>query len=551
MHGDAKSLRSQSDALFSSAAKQNFNTRNQAIADQFFVERADFTAERFLTSDYADHLMSGYPSMVRRDLANAIGSMLRPKGQPWFHASTREEERGKSHEAKQFLEYTTKVQRRAMYDPLSQFTRATKEADNDYTAFGGGCVSVEVNKRDTALIYRCWHLRDVSWMEDSYGQIVQIHRNWSPTVSELIKDFPDTVHPNVRNAHNRNPHGTIKCRHIIIRADDYDWSKSRHPWVSVYIDLENEQLLEEVGSHTRKYVLPRWMTVSGSQYPLSPATTIALPDARLMQAMTLTMLDAGERAANPPMIGVSEAIRSDLQLFPNGFTAIDADYDERLGEVLRPLNQDSRGLPFGLEMLDRTAGMLREQFYLNTISMPPTGGPDMTAFEVGQRVQEHIRQSMPIFEPIEADYNGPLCEMTFETLMHEGSFGPVDDIPEQLRGEDVSFRFESPLAELVERQKGQLFLEAQALIASAANMDESAGMVMDFKTALHDVLDGIGSPAQWLRSKQQIEQQQAQQDEAAQAAQQLAAMQQGAQVADTLGSAAQRFDSTNTQPRVI
>ncbi len=280
-------------------------------------------------------------------------------------------------------------------------------------------------------------------------------------------------------------------------------------------------------------------TLSGSQYAYSPASLIALPDARLLQAMTLSLLDAGERAANPPMVGVSEAIRGDLNIYPGGFTAVDSEYDERLGEVLRPLTQDKYGLSFGLDMTERTSQMLREAFYLNTLSMPPAGGGEMTAYEVGQRVQEYIRNALPLFEPMENDYNATLCDITFDTLMHAGAFGPPDNVPESIRGQETTFAFESPLAQMIERQKGQKFLEAKAMIAEATAVDPSAVQIMDFKTTLRDVLNGIGAPAKWLRSPEDVKAAEDAQAAQTQAAQLLGTMQQGADVAETLGRASQ------------
>lgn len=541
IHTDAKSMRERGDRLFSK--KMVVDSRNQDIADQFYVERADFTVRRDIGDQYADHLMTGYPAMVRRDLGNSLGAMLRPRGQNWFHIRAAREER-EDHAAKAWLEWASGLQRRAMYDRKSMFTRATKEGDHDFSAFGGCVISTEINRRDVALLYRCWHLKDVAWAEDSYGQIAEVHRNWRPTVAELCAYFPKAAHRNVHERKRTDPHGEVLVRHCVVRADDYGWTKSRHPWVSLFIDCENECILEERGSWTRIYTIPRWAMVSGSQYPYSPAAIIALPDARLIQAMTLTMLDAGERAANPPMIGVAEAIRGDMNLFPGGFTAVDAQYDERLGEVLRPLAQDKSALPFGLEMLDRTAMILKEAFYLTKMQMPPAGGPDMTAYEVGQRVQEAIRQTLPLFEPMEADYNGELCEMTFDTLMREGAFGSPDDIPRAIRGGDVTFRFESPLSEAAERQKGQKYLEAKTIIAEAMAVDPSAGQIIDFGTTLRDVMDGIGVPAKWLHSPEAVKAAQERQAQEAQMQNVLGAMQQGADVAATIGQARQSLGVT-------
>ena len=536
MHSDARSLTNRADLLFSQKAP--LDSRNQDIADHFYPERADFTVSRSLGADWADHLTTGYPSMVRRDLGNSLGSMLRPKGQPWFHIKAEREDQ-EDHEASKWLESATNAQRRAMYDRRSLFTRATKEADHDFSAFGGAVISTEINRRDNTLLYRCWHLRDTVWAEDSYGQIGEVYRNWKPTVEELCNYFPGKVHERTMARKSQEPQAVVNVRHCVVRSDQYCDGKYKFPWVSLFIDAENNHILEERGSWTMIYTIPRWATLSGSQYAYSPASLIALPDARLLQAMTLSLLDAGERAANPPLIGVRDAILGDVNVLPGGLTTVDAEYDERLGEVLRPLSQDKSGLGFGMELSDRTAKMLRDAFYLNTISMPPADGRDMTAYEVGQRVQEYIRNALPLFEPMENDYNAALCDITFVTLLRGGAFGPPDNIPAPLRGKDVTFAFESPLAQMIERQKGQKFLEAKAIIADATAVDPSAVQIMDFKTTLRDVLKGIGAPAKWLRSPEDVQAAADAENMKAQAAAVLGTMQQGADVAETLGRASQ------------
>lgn len=537
LHTDAKSLKERGDRLFS--AKQTLDTRNQDIADHFYPERADFTVTRDLGDDFAGHMMTGYPSLIRRDLGNSLGAMLRPKGVNWFEIRADRDDR-EDHEAKMWLEWASGLQRRAMYDRKAMFTRATKEGDHDFAAFGQACISVDVNRRDTSLLYRSWHLRDVSWAEDSYGMIGEVHRNWKPTVAELCYLFKDKVHPNLLKRKEKEPHSKTPVRHVVIRSDEYAGKKYEQPWVSMFIDCENNDILEEVGSWTRRYVIPRWATISGSQYAYSPATVVALPDARLIQAMTLTLLDAGERSANPPMVGVAEAIRGDMNIYAGGFTAIDAEYDERLGEVLRPLTQDKSGFPFGVEMSDRTAAQIREAFYINKLSMPPQD-VQMTAFETGQRVQEYIRQALPLFEPMEDNYNAELCDMTFETLKNENAFGAPQNIPESLRGADVTYEFEGPLSQAVERQKGQKFLEANSMISQATTVDPSAHYVMDFGKTLRDVLQGIGAPEKWLRSEDDVTAKQEADKQAQETQQVLGAMTQGADVAQKLGQASESF----------
>ena len=228
----------------------------------------------------------------------------------------------------------------------------------------------------------------------------------------------------------------------------------------------------------------------------------ALPDARLIQAMTLTLLEAGERFTNPPMIAVQQAIRSDVQLYAGGITWVDAEYDERLGEVLRPLTQDKSGMPLGRDLRNDVKAALAEAFFLNKLNLPMgTDDKEMTAFETGQRVQEYIRQTLPLFEPVETDYNGGLCEVTFDLLLRAGAFGAYQDIPPSIRGQQVQFHFVSPLSEAIDAQKAGKLGIANQIISGLTPYDPSAPQMLDLHTAERDALLASGVPASWLRSE--------------------------------------------------
>jgi hypothetical protein len=139
----------------------------------------------------------------------------------------------------------------------------------------------------------------------------------------------------------KNPFDTIECYHMMVDADSYDVKAMGRPYVSVYYDAKHDTVLEELPVWSKQYVIPRWQTVSGSQYAFSPATVAALPDARLLQAMTYTLLEAGEKLTNPPMVATENAVRSDVAIYAGGITWVDMEYDERLGDALRPLTQDA------------------------------------------------------------------------------------------------------------------------------------------------------------------------------------------------------------------
>lgn len=512
----------------------------QTIADNFYVERATFTVSRDLGAEFADHLMTSYPLMVRRDLGNQFSGMLRPTSKDWFHIGV--EGVQNDLQARAWLEWATGVQKRAMYDLRARFVRATKEGDHDFAAFGQCVISVELNPNRDGLLYRCWHLRDVAWCEDVTGAIDTVVRKWKPTLHQVNQLFPGKLNQKRLQQMAKDPYAEINCLHMVVPADTYTGEKKwRTKFLSVMVDVDECSVLEEVGQHSMPYVIPRWQTVSDSQYAYSPATVCALPDARLLQSMTLTLLEAGEKAVNPPLIGVDGAIRSDMQMFAGGFTAVDKAYDGKLSEVLRPLSVDKSGLPYGMEVRDDIKTSLMEAFYLNKLNLPPVDTQAMTAYEVSQRVSEYIRQALPLFEPLETDYNGELCERSFDLMFRNGAFGPVDAIPEALSGKKITFRFESPLHEAIERQKSSVFVEAQGLVAQAVQVDQSAAGVIRGPQALREALLGIGFPAANIRSEEEIAATQEQDQQTAQAAKAMALMQQGADVAETASRAAKEF----------
>jgi hypothetical protein len=536
-----KVLLSRVENLFSQKAP--FMSLCQDIAENFYPARANFTYSRNVGEEYATGLATSYPLLVARDLGDSMSSMLRPQGNQWFHMAVGDPDDRMDNAAKAWLEEKTKVQMRAMSDPVAMLSKATHLTDHDWTNFGNGVLSLEVNRLKSALLFRNWHLRDMVWCEKYDGSVGLRGRNWKPTARELAHLFKDRVHSNVTRKLTENngagAYSKVNVRHVVVPADEYDGPNPRNwPWISLFIDVDSRHVMEEVGLRTGYYIVPRWFCPDDSQYARSPAVIAGLPDARLMQQMTFTLLKAGEKAVDPPMIAIEEAVKSPIDIYPGGVTWASQDYDERLGEVLRPLTVDSRGFPLGINLLERTQSMLASCFYIDKIHLPGAGR-EMTAYEVSQRIREYIQQVMPLFQPVEQEYSAPLCEDAATLLMAEGAFGPASDIPESLQGQNIRFRFESPITEAEDQAKVQQFQTALALSEQAAAYDPAAAKTVNIQVALRDALKGGQVPAKWLRDEREMEAITAQEQQKAQAQQAMDMVGQGAAIATEMGNAGQ------------
>jgi hypothetical protein len=519
----------------------------QTMAENFYPYRADFTTSRALGDEFASNLMTGRPVLAQRDLGNALSSMLRPRGVAWFHARTGDEAINNDATAKQWLDAKSDVMRRAMYDQHSGFVRATKQGDNDFVAFGQTVISVDPNRYLDGILYRNWHLKDVAWCENSELVIDTIHRNWQLEARALQKLFPDKVSGDVRKLARNEPYREIKCRHIIIPEDEYDLSvekkgrRNRLPFTSIYIDTEHDTILEEVPAKRLNYVIPRWVTVAGSQYAYSPSTVVALPDARMLQQMTLTMLEAGQKAVDPPLKATAEAVQGGVNWYAGGITWIDAAYDERSGAAVERLLDRPGELNWGESVSDRIEKMISEAFFLNVINLPEAqGGDKMTAYETQERVKEYIRRALPLFEPMEVEYNGGLCEQTWNVAMDLGMFGSFEDMPEQLRGHDINWQFESPLQEANSRLKSEAFVQAGQLLQQAAELDPGVRFDLDIDTAFREALNGI-VPANWIVPVEVANSKKAQEQQIQRAQQAAQAMAGAADVATKVGGAVEQL----------
>lgn len=531
-----KALRELADNLFSK--RSSWTSLQQEIAEQFYPERADWTLQRSLGTDYAAHLTTSFPLLVRRDLGDQVGTMLRPTNKAWFHIVPRDSA-ARSNTVNRWLQWVENTQRRAMYDPAALFNKAAKQADHDFAAFGQCVISVELSRNRSHLLYRTWHVKDVVWREDQDGNIDFKARRWKVAVSDLIRLFPRAkLDQKIHQRASKEPFAEIEVMHIVCAAELADLQANGRPRVSIFYDCENNKPIEEMPIWGKVYVIPRWATVSGSQYAYSPATVAALPEGRLLQAMTLTMLEAGEKAANPPLIAQTNVVKSDMQQYPGGVTWVDAEYDERFGDALRAMNIDTKGLPINLELIQDSRDILRQCFFLNKLrAFNPTTDPQMTAYQAGQLVQEYIRGALPLFEPMEAEYNGAICDETFDLLYRGGAFGSPLDVPRELRDADVDFQFESPLHDAIEQQKGIKFLEFKQIVTEAIALDPGVAQIPDAVTILRDVAEGIRAPAKWMRTEAEVERAQQAAAEASAAQADLASMEQAAGITEKLGKA--------------
>lgn len=545
----ALELISLGDRLFSKKAQ--LDNLCQEIAWQFCPDLADFVSPLVLGEDWASDRMDSFPELISRELSSQIGGMLRPQDRPWFKTTTLDEDMDADEENARALQYVSSVIKRGLYNPKSKFIRATKETDRFYVNFGQGVLSIEEapGTRDH-LFFRNHHLKNCAWLENDLGDVDHMHRKDKMTARAMLKRFPaNKLHQSIKEAAEKEPAREFQLRVITIPAEEYDsvkmyageqddgGRKRKLPFITVYVDVENQAVIREDGNPEFIYVVPRWHRFADSQYAFSPAAMSGLPDARMAQMLSQIILEAGEKAVDPPMIGKQEVVIGEPNIQAGAISWVDMEHDSKLTDALDVISIQA-DLRVGFEMRKDIREMLTKAFFIDKLSLPPSER-EMTAYEVSQRLEEHIRNIIPFFEPLQIEYNTRVLDLSF-ALLHNMRQFDWSRIPKAMNGADFTWAFESPVqraqdAVMVEQFKGSLEVMMLGMQAGAT------ARPLHIDKAMRDAVRGVGGPAIWRKT---VEEQEAEAQKIAEEQEQAKAMaqaQQLAAVASQAGDAANKL----------
>lgn len=490
----------------------------QRQCEIFYPERADFTSQNPDAAERYENIFTGIPQLMRRDMANNLGAMLRPRGEDWMKAVARPARLMKSEEIRQWCEDATDTQRNIIYAPSANFARAMSESDNDYVAIGNSVVALTDNDRRTGLLFTCLHPRDCAWAENAEGVVDELHRKLSLTVSQAAKMFGrDKLPKEWQDRLEGTPHSKVTVRQCVAPIDTYDYAPGekrplpKFRYHSIWIACgAKEPFLSEGYFASFPFLVRRWMTVSGEAYGRSPCAGVALADSRTLNVSEAATLKAIEWQVDPPKIVVDEAVIGDIKLVAGEVTYVNP-WDSKNGKPIE--NVEAGESRIGMEFAAQRAQFLGLAFFQNVLKLPDR---ELTAYEARERLKLLVREAAPIIEPMEAE-NARLMDATFERIMGHDGF---EEPPEELQGAEVVFEFETPLT------SARKELKAANVVAKA----QQIGIMAELWPDVVDIVDSdeMGTeafadvPAKWLRKKEEVAQIRADRAEAAAAKTQAA-----------------------------
>lgn len=414
-----------------------------------------------------EEIFDNTPLIAARSLGNAIGSLLFPEGTDWFFIGTEDGIEDEDHDAELWMQEAERRTRKAMENPQARFKQTVGETNFGLVTVGTGPFFIGMSVEETRLSYQSMLLKDVFIGQNAEGLINRLYRRWRAKAWQINEFFKDDPGPAVKDAMKNDGDNTVFEYVHVVRPRKSGkrgaiLSKNR-PFTGDWIEVSTSTRVEEGGFNDFPYIVPRWDTTTGEPYGRSPGM-IALPDASTLQAMAETILESGQRAADPPLLIPNDGMFDVPNTVPGGLVAYDVELAKELGTIpIQPLNTGAN-LAISRDMQQDSRDQVMNAFFRNVFNLP-LGGPQMTATEVIARKEEFVREVGAVFGRLEADYVAPTVERTFQLLLDVGAFPPV---PPSLQGVNVKFTYRNPISQVREE------IEAAAIHLTLQEVGEIA-----------------------------------------------------------------------------
>jgi Bacteriophage head to tail connecting protein len=497
---------------------------------------------RFLTAEknkgtqrrtFNNKLLDPHGIEAFRTLTNGMTSGLSSASRPWFTLALKDEG---LNEGEGVREWLSEVER-AMYSFLAQtnFYGAVKSGYGEMGLFGTeACVMVEHHKVGAV----CHPLTfGEYWIATSDAAVPDtLYRLCPMSVRQAVMQFGNSISRRVRDMYDRSQYTElVEVYHAIEPNDEYDPTRlDSKPWRSVYWEYASEanKVISVSGYDEQPFWAPRWDVVGGDTYGVSPGME-SLPALRELQMQTKRRNEAIDAMVKPEKI-VPSSVRLTGEpgrvVTGNGLTK---------DQIIIPYQMPYQAVAAIGAEIDKCKMQIDGLSFADLFNAITNmrGVQPRNVEEIAARNEEKLTQLGPVIERVSNEKLEVAIDRVFGIMSRGGLLPPVPETLAESGGGKIDVEFVSILTQM-QRMVG------------IGQIERTVAFVGNLAGAIPDVLDKIdgdqlvdeyayraGSPAKVIRSDKavaDIRAKRAQQEQMAQTAAMMPAVQQGADAARLL-----------------
>jgi hypothetical protein len=493
-------------------ARGVFDAHWREIAERILPRSDVFRIKRVAGEKHTEKVFDATAGLALERFAAAMESMLTPRTQRWHKLRVPDEGLNEDYEIREYLDAVTGMLFDARYSPRANFASQANEAYMSLGAFGTGAMFID-DSLGRGIRYRSVHLSELFIAENHQGIVDTVFRKFEMTVRQMAQRFgTDALSEAQRKALETNPDQAFDVIHAVMPRDEMEYGRNDFrgmPWSSCYVNCEGREILDEGGYRAFPYAVGRYVTAPREVYGRSPAMTV-LPDIKMLNEMSKTVIRAAHKMVDPPLLLQDDGILQAFDLRPGALNY--GGVDEQGRQLVHPLQSGAR-IDIGDAMLEQRRQVINDAF-LVTLFQILVDAPQMTATEAMLRAQEKGALLAPTMGRQQSEFLGPLIEREIDILAAAGVLPPM---PQALRdiGGAVDVEYVSPLNRAQRADEGVAILRTLESVIPLAQADPRVMMVFDPEAIARELASINGVPAKVLRSKQQVEDMMAEQQQAA------------------------------------
>ncbi len=370
----------------------------------------------------------------------------------------------------------------------------------DLGAFGTAVVFLD-GAPGGGLRVRYHQLDSVVLAEGESGHIDTAHLTMNFTPRQAQQRWPGLdLGKSVMDAKGKKLHEPLRFLHSVFPVTDAVMSmlpaRARlggAPFGSSWSNAQDRVTIQSGTYEEFPYMTPRWYKSRGAIYGRSPAMTV-LPDIRMVNTMSDTILRGAEKVVDPPLILPDGSMISPVRMFAGGLSFSDGKVD-----VTTLIPPGSARIEVGNDLLQRRQEAIREGFFVPLFATPDS--PVKTATQVLQEADERNRAISPMLVRTQEELHQGLATRSFNILDRQGRFPPMPPI---LRGHKLEIEFVSPLTSSQKETEGLSTMRFFEAMAAWGQVDEGVFDGVDIDIVREVLHDATGAPAKIGRSKSDI-----------------------------------------------
>lgn len=402
---------------------------------------------------------------------------------------------------------------------------------------GTACGFMDVSRRGNLRV-REYHMSDVVVDEGENEMVDTVFRRWNTTIRRARQRWPGIeLGKSVDDGpggQRKKPNEKAEFLHVVVPAGDpvvqdlpVRWRNLNAPYYACWVNRTDRKTVKFDTYEEFPYFVPRWYKTRGEVYGRSPAMT-ALPDIRMVNQMSATILRGAEKIVDPPLVIPDGALVSPARLFPGGIT-----YSEGSIEIKTLIPPGTSRIETGNQLLEQRQQAIREAFFTPLFATPES--PVKTATQVLQEVDERNRAVSPMLVRVQSELFNGLIRRAYNLLLRAGRI-PVP--PAALQGDKLKVEYVSPLIASQRQMEALSTIRLFEMMAPWIGIDRGLGDWVDMDKLFPVVLTGSGAPAVIAKRENEVKKLREARDQQMQMMQTAELGLKGGEVAAKLGMAA-------------